>query len=217
MKLQARGTASGFDAPRLLRMRDNAANLRDSEALLCKSERLPESVNDSTIVAPHVRQPPRYGLHPILCDVPDFDYLAEGDVVAVRPDGFARVLYRRASPHNSIFVTDQCNSYCVMCSQPPKVINDRGRVAEILELIDLIDPSTTELGVTGGEPTLFGRDFLRIVQRAKDCLPKTALHVLTNGRLFYYRSFARALADVGHPDLMLGIPLYSSVDWQHDL
>jgi His-Xaa-Ser system radical SAM maturase HxsC len=40
--------------------------------------------------------------------------------------------------------------------------------------------------------------------------------VLTNGRLFYYREFARRLGEIAHPDLMLGIPLYSDVDSEHD-
>lgn len=54
------------------------------------------------------------------------------------------------------------------------------------------------------------------MKRCKEILPNTALHVLTNGRLFYYGSFARDLAEIAHPDLMLGIPIYSSVDYEHD-
>jgi hypothetical protein len=37
-------------------------------------------------------------------------------------------------------------------------------------------------------------------------LPRTAVHVLTNGRRFSDPSFARAIARVRHPDLMLGVP-----------
>lgn len=143
-------------------------------------------------------------------------YLDDGDVVAVDPNGFVRTLYRRHSRHNFILVTEQCNSLCLMCSQPPKSIDDSGRLQEHLRLIDLVDPGTEELGITGGEPTLFRNGFLDLITRCKERLPSTALHVLTNGRLFYYRSFAEKVGRIAHPDLVLGIPLYSDIDSRHD-
>src|SRR5271167_1761484 len=47
-------------------------------------------------------------------------YLCDGDIVVVRPStGDLRVLYRRTAIHNSVLVTRACNSFCVMCAQPP--------------------------------------------------------------------------------------------------
>src|ERR1044072_2882814 len=77
-------------------------------------------------------------------------------------------------------------------------------------------PETKELGITGGLPTLFKEAFLLLIERCKQRLPETALHVLTNGRMFSYREFARKLGEIAHPDIMLGIPLYSDVDCEHD-
>lgn len=54
------------------------------------------------------------------------------------------------------------------------------------------------------------------MQRAKELLPSTALHVLTNGRNFRNADFAERFGAVDHPDIMLGIPLYSDIDWKHD-
>jgi His-Xaa-Ser system radical SAM maturase HxsC len=153
---------------------------------------------------------------PIARGLRQLAYLDDGDVVAVDPNGFVRVLYRRASRYNFILVTEQCNSLCLMCSQPPKSIDDSHRLAEHLRLIDLIDPSTEELGITGGEPTLLRDGFLQLIARCRERLPATALHVLTNGRLFFYRSFAEKLSALAHPDLVLGIPLYSDIDSRHD-
>ena len=144
------------------------------------------------------------------------DHLAPGDVVGLQPNGYVRTLYRRSSPHNALFATDRCNSFCRMCSQPPKPVDDSDRIHEHLRLLDLIDPETRELGITGGEPTLLKDDLLRIVERCKQRLPATALHILSNGRLFYYGAFARALAEIEHPDLMVGVPLYSDLDHAHD-
>jgi His-Xaa-Ser system radical SAM maturase HxsC len=159
--------------------------------------------------------PPIDGV-PIAHGLAHLTYLNDGDVVAVDPNGFVRTLYRRTSSYNFILVTEQCNSLCLMCSQPPKTIDDSDRLAEHLRLVDLIDPSTHELGVTGGEPTLFRDGFLALIEHCKERLPATALHVLTNGRLFFYRRFAEKLGAISHPDLVLGVPLYSDIDALHD-
>jgi His-Xaa-Ser system radical SAM maturase HxsC len=144
-------------------------------------------------------------------------YLADGDVVRVAPrGGIVNVLYRKASPHNSVFVTERCNSNCVMCSQPPVDADDGYLVDVWLAALPLMDPETRELGITGGEPTLLEDGLLRILACARDHLPRAAVHVLSNGRLLRYLSLARAVADVRHPDLMFGIPLYADVGHRHD-
>jgi len=163
-----------------------------------------------------VGEPPPVAGIPIAHGLSQLAYIDDGDVVAVDANGLVRTLYRRTSRHNFILVTDQCNSLCLMCSQPPKDIDDFDRLEEHLRLVDLIDPSTEELGITGGEPTLFRDGLLELLARCKERLPSTALHVLTNGRLFFYRSFAEKLGRIAHPDLVLGIPLYSDNDTRHD-
>jgi His-Xaa-Ser system radical SAM maturase HxsC len=150
--------------------------------------------------------------------VPDeMDYLGDGDVLAVELQRPAvRVLYRRNSRHNSVLLTERCNHYCLMCSQPPKDVNDDWIVDELLEAIPLISPETESLVFTGGEPTLLRERFLRLVQNMHDYLPETALHILSNGRSFVDGEFARAYAAIKHPDVMLGIPIYSASSQTHD-
>ena len=53
-------------------------------------------------------------------------------------------------------------------------------------------------------------------ERARSRLPNTALHMLSNGRLFNYLSLCREIAAIEHPDLMVGIPLYSDIPHRHD-
>lgn len=144
------------------------------------------------------------------------EHLADGDVVAVASSGAVRTLYRRNSKNNTLFATDRCNSLCIMCSQPPLDVDDSGRAAELIRLVELIDPETEELGITGGEPTLLGKGLLNVIGACRDHLPKTALHVLSNGRRFYYWQYAQALGAVQHRDLMVGVPVYSDIDAQHD-
>jgi His-Xaa-Ser system radical SAM maturase HxsC len=146
----------------------------------------------------------------------ELSYLSDGDVVLMTPSGRVSVLYRKSSRHNTILSTERCNSLCLMCSQPPQPEDDSYRVPQILRLLDLIDPGCIELVVSGGEPLLLGDGFFSIVEKCKRLLPSTALHVLTNGRLFKDPTLARRLGDIAHPDIMLGIPLYADVDTVHD-
>jgi His-Xaa-Ser system radical SAM maturase HxsC len=147
----------------------------------------------------------------------EFDYLADGDIIRLDPARQAiRVLYRRNSSHNNFLVTERCNHYCLMCSQPPRNIDDSWIADEIAATIPLIDPTTVEIGFTGGEPTLLGGQFLHLLRLTKSYLPHTAIHVLSNGRRFADLDFAAAYASIQHPDLMVGIPLYSDISSIHD-
>jgi len=150
--------------------------------------------------------------------LPDrLNHLTEGDIIRVVPShGEIVTLYRRSSGSNSIFLTERCNSNCVMCSQPPKNVNDSHLVDAYLQAIPLMSRDTSELGITGGEPTLLGDRLLDIIRKCGQYLPDTALHLLSNGRFFNYLSFARALAGASTNDLIVGIPLYSDLATEHD-
>jgi His-Xaa-Ser system radical SAM maturase HxsC len=93
---------------------------------------------------------------------------------------------------------------------------DRWMVDDILRAVPLIDRATVSLGLTGGEPTLLGDDLFRILRLLKSYLPRTAIHVLSNGRLFADEAFAGSYAAVDHPDLVVAIPIYSDVSTIHD-
>jgi His-Xaa-Ser system radical SAM maturase HxsC len=103
-----------------------------------------------------------------------------------------------------------------MCSQPPKDIDDRWLLYEAMEAIRLIPRETQSLGITGGEPTLFGDGFIDLLKLTKSWLPHTGLHVLSNGRTFADDDFARKYSAVEHHDLMVGIPVYSADPARHD-
>jgi len=146
-----------------------------------------------------------------------FNYLADGDVIGIDPgSGRFRVHYRRASSHNSFLVTERCNHYCLMCSQPPKNVDDRWILKEIRSTLLLIDKTTKTLGFTGGEPLLDWEEFIDVLRVCRDALPNTAVHVLSNGRGFARNAIVDAWSSVKHPNLMVGIPLYAAVDHVHD-
>lgn len=147
----------------------------------------------------------------------EYNYLDEGDILRLdAASGAMRCLYRRSAPSNSILLTEQCNHYCLMCSQPPKTRDDSWLLREAFELISIIPAETKELILTGGEPTLYDARLVELLNHAKQCLPNTAIHLLSNGRAFKDFTFARLYAAVQHPDLMIGIPIYADDPTTHD-
>lgn len=148
---------------------------------------------------------------------PELRYLKEHDVIKFYPDILKiDALYRKEANINSFLVTEQCNSFCIMCSQPPRDIDDHYLVDDMLAALPLLHPDTHEIMISGGEPTLWGDDFIRLVQATKNHLPNTVLHILSNGRNFKDLNLAIKIANVKHPDLMIGIPLYADYSQLHD-
>ena len=157
------------------------------------------------------------GSNPAIVLPTSFSYLGEADVLRISPHRRAvRTLYRNSARFNAILLTEQCNSYCLMCSQPPKTADDSWIIDETLRLIPLIDPSAAELCFSGGEPTLLGGNLIRILTLCEAWLPNTSVHVLSNGRRFSDLEFALEYASIGRHDLMVGIPLYSDLSTHHD-
>lgn len=146
----------------------------------------------------------------------EMSYLAEGDIIRIEPNGRINSLFRRKSLHNTIMLTEQCNHYCLMCSQPPKNIDDSWLMDEALGLLELIPTDTEIIGFSGGEPTLYGDRFIKLINKAKLVLPNTAIDVLSNGRAFSDLIFTNKYSSINHPNCIIGIPIYSDDPVKHD-
>jgi MoaA/NifB/PqqE/SkfB family radical SAM enzyme len=104
-----------------------------------------------------------------------------------------------------------------MCSQPPQDRDDTDALTQRnLNLIKLIEKPPARLVITGGEPTLLGERLFAIIASVRDKFPETYLHMLTNGRAFAWPSYTARLAALKHPNLVLGVPLYSDDSTIHD-
>jgi len=217
IKFNDAAVVAGAKIVRLSANRDRPTPLSRAEAfLLAEEELIPEGFGwyichegrAQNLLPPNV---------PLIELPSEFGYLGDGDVVSVEPtSGIVRVLFRKASAYNHFLLTERCNNNCLMCSQPPRAVQDGWIVDEILQALPLIDRGAREIGFTGGEPTLLGERFVELVQAAESYLPNTALHVLSNGRNFADDRFAASLAAIRHHDLMLGIPVYSDLAHIHD-
>ena len=196
--------------------RDFPTALRERAGLLVEDLATDCPSGFQFVLARKVSRPDLVPAANVLAIGADLHYLSDGDVIRVLPNARITTLYRRAARANALLVTERCNSFCVMCSQPPRDINDDHLIDEYLEAIPLFDRSTPEIGITGGEPTLLGDRLFMLLKALKSYLPETAVHILSNGRNCRDLALAQRFSALEHPDLMLGIPLYSDIPSIHD-
>lgn len=192
--------------------------LRSSKAFLVKNPTIPDGfkhylfLNENKHLVSKLSDSATYTL---LTD--DYFYLDNNDVIRLSTDGNdVRVLFRASSPHNTILLTERCNHYCLMCSQPPKDIDDSWIFKDVEQLIQLIPKDTQNIGFSGGEPTLHKQSFLEILRLTKSYLPRTSIDILSNGRSFSDFEFAKEYALLDHHKMMIGIPIYSDDPSLHD-
>jgi His-Xaa-Ser system radical SAM maturase HxsC len=203
---------------RLSRSRSRPVPIRQDEFFLSNGEVAPDGFKGVVVVkAEDGATKIPHGDHPTIILPHEFSYLGGGDIVRCEPDNKRfRVLFRSSSQQNSFLLTERCNHYCLMCSQPPRDINDDWIFDELMDVIPLIPVDTENIGFTGGEPTLLGERFVELIRACKSYLPHTSLHVLSNGRAFVNSDFCAAISRIDHNDLMFGIPLYADVSSVHD-
>lgn len=145
------------------------------------------------------------------------DELHVGDVVVpVAGKSQCLVHFREADRHHAIFLTNRCNSYCLMCSQPPTPQDDSWLVEQAIEIIRHIRTSPQAIGLTGGEPLLLRSGLRRILDSLSAHHPTTSIEVLTNGRLFSDEAFVHQMLDDLAARTSWLIPLYGHSDFLHD-
>jgi len=121
-----------------------------------------------------------------------------------------------SSNNHVLFLTNRCNHYCLMCSQPPTTDNDDYLIEDNMKIIELMDKDIPVIGISGGEPTLLADNFVKIIKKIRQELPDTYIRVLTNGRGYTNKKFVKNIAEVAKDHLISEIPLYSSFYAQHD-
>lgn len=106
--------------------------------------------------------------------------LNEGDILQIMSDGRILRVYNIQSKQNVLFITEKCNSRCIMCPQPQKPIDHDQEVLKILSLLPR--ESVREICVSGGEPTV-NANFTNVMKTLAK-FPNVDPMVLTNGRRF---------------------------------
>lgn len=105
-----------------------------------------------------------------------------------------------------------------MCCQPPKIADDIDKLVSYnLKRIRTAPKDLPAIGITGGEPTLLGNKLVTLIREIRSQLPDTDIHILSNGRKFSDMYYARDVVEAGGEKLVLGIPLHSDYEGDHDL
>ncbi|WP_018077067.1 His-Xaa-Ser system radical SAM maturase HxsC [Thiobacillus denitrificans] len=143
--------------------------------------------------------------------------LNEGDVAEVTPGRTGvHVLFRESDVHHTVFLTNRCNSRCLMCSQPPTRQDDSWLADEAIRVAMHMRISPKTVGFTGGEPLILGGKLREVIDAFATSHPDTKVDLLTNGRLLADPLLAHdLLSDMRHPITWL-VPLYGHADFLHD-
>lgn len=202
-------TVWGLSAP------DSPASEHNGRAALISSAEEASDDFDLYICAPGVTLA---GTGRPYVELPDeLAYLSAGDILSVSTDGRRlHVLWRHLSEQNSILLTERCDHYCLMCSQPPRQVDDDWLLGQAFEVMRLLPPDTTQIGFTGGEPTMYGDRLFELLRLASEVAADAGIHVLSNGRRFHDLEFAIGWTEIDNPNLMVGIPIYGAEPTLHD-
>ena len=154
---------------------------------------------------------------PVLRLGPELAHLDAGDIIHVPDDGRrVTVLWKNSARHNALLLTEQCDNYCLMCSQPPKDRDDAWLFDRARKVISLLPQGARALSLTGGEPTLHADALISLLEHCKQAAPGLSVHLLSNGRRFADPEFTRRYAAIGLADIMAGIPVYAPEPGLHD-
>lgn len=149
--------------------------------------------------------------------LPEQQKLFSNDVVNIEAKKKnLNVLLRASDTHHTLFLTNRCNNYCIMCSQPPTKQDDSWLIDQTLEIIHHLCYEPINIGLTGGEPLLLNEKLRLIIDTIYSKFPTTKIDVLTNGRLFSDQNVAESILFNLPTKVNWLIPLYGHADLLHD-
>ncbi len=142
----------------------------------------------------------------------------EQDTVFVNGEGFLRLWFPFCEESQTLLITNQCNSNCVMC---PYSESFRRRAAHpnelfLLRQIDYLPEHTSHLTITGGEPTLHTEAFFHVMERIRCERPGVHCLLLTNGRSFSLAGICQRAVHTFPQHTVAAVPLHAADAAVHD-
>lgn len=154
----------------------------------------------------------------ILFDINKPIELKDYDIIEINNQGIARQIYQCDSIDNVLFVTNRCNSNCIMCpdSDNARRNGSLNRIDYLLELARLIPDKKQFLTITGGEPTLIKYDLFKLLEYCQEKFQLSEFQMLSNGRSFADDSYRERFIGSVPKNFFLGVPLYSADSETHN-
>ena len=146
------------------------------------------------------------------------DGLNEFDVVEFFADNNFRILYSSVSNDNALFITNKCNSNCIMCpcSEHFRQKPCNETVEHLCKIAEYIPSDTRFLTITGGEPTLLFTDMFQLLLTLRNHFEGTKFFLLTNGRSLSDKTFLKGFLENMPCNMRFAIPLYGYDSATHD-
>jgi His-Xaa-Ser system radical SAM maturase HxsC len=146
----------------------------------------------------------------------DIQKMKDGDVVCIGGDGIINIYWEIESQQNSLFLTDACNCFCIMCPQPPNKHDDK-HYKNALCVMDMLKHKSLEnICITGGEPTFNDEQFIHILKRCNLEHPRAVISILTNAKKFSDEHFTSRVYNISTNNNIFCISIHSDIDLIHD-
>lgn len=144
--------------------------------------------------------------------------LKAGDILRIDSNGIARKFISSYEDDCCLFITPRCNSNCIMC---PSSSNSRKfgvsySLADILEAVKYIPRKIHHITITGGEPFLLRDGMFVLLRNLKNTFNTTECLLLTNGRAFGNKEYAKQFLETAPYYTQVAIPIHGSTAKKHD-
>lgn len=151
-------------------------------------------------------------------DMDFFSSLCECDVIEVASAGQVWKRFEKKAGDNTLYITDKCNSNCIMCPMPETVrMNGLEVIPERLwELVSYLPSDLPHVTITGGEPFLAKDEMFNILDYLKQKCVSTEFLLLSNGRAFSIEGYAEKLKNTAPARFCIGIPIHGNTASLHD-
>jgi His-Xaa-Ser system radical SAM maturase HxsC len=213
---ESRGIPRGIEGTQVLRITRNR-NVHGKEkretALVCEDSGL---FNEGFCISPSLGGEKRktLGLYGVGADFVAF--LREGDIVKIEPEGRITLLWETAARSNALFLTDHCNSRCIMCPQRPEEHPCHHDQAAKKTISLLKSDTPPAFAITGGEPTVALDGLIGVLDICRKRFPEASVQLLTNGRRFSDFQVVTKVVEHSPRRLLFCIPLFADNDVEHD-
>ena len=157
--------------------------------------------------------------HHYIAKFDEFDGMYMGDIISISDQGYISIMYSEHSGEIDVFMTNKCNSNCLMCPLPEIVRRKRQERHEewVKEYIDILPSYVRYINVTGGEPTISQQFFFDMMKIMKEKFTEADFQLLTNGRSSADKNFLQKMLKVTPNGIRFAIPVHSANSNIHDM
>lgn len=134
-------------------------------------------------------------------------------------DNKVRTIHYGNEMHYTFYVTNKCNSNCIMCPDSETVRKNKNHITlqNLLEQVDVLPDNIRTIDITGGEPTLLKSELSFLVERILNKFFKTQIVMLSNGRSFADLVYTKEFAKFSSKNFTIEIPIHAGEQNLHDI